>query len=215
MFFGCYPIFIPSPILAGTGFNLSTNGAKKVSIDNKVNTNEVKFLSEAPLETIKGSASGIKGSFSFDPQNIEATQGEILIQVKTMNTGVALRDTHMSSEDWLDEAKYPSITFKIEKISDVKITSTDAGSGRGVAQGIAHGIFTLHGMSKAMSFPITLTFVKESTSTKQRAPGDFVFVQSKFTVNWTEFGVKGKGNKPGKVNENINIDVSLFGSNGL
>ena len=215
MFYGFFPLFITNTASAGTGFNLGTSGAKKVSLDNKVNTNEVKFLSEAPLETIKGSASGIKGAFSFDPQNIEATEGEVMIQVKTMMTGVALRDSHMASEEWLDEAKFPAIVFKIEKISDVKITSTDASAGRGVAQGTAKGTFTLHGVSKAVIVPITLTYVKESAGTKQRAPGDFVFVQGKFAVNWKEFGVKGKNSAAGKVNENISIEATLFGSNAL
>lgn len=202
-------------LIAGTGFNLGSNGSKKVTLDNKVNTNDVKFLSEAPLETIKGSATGIKGSFLFDPQNIEATSGEIMISVKTMVTGVAVRDSHMYDPDWLDEAKYPVIVFKIEKLSDVKITSADAASGRGTAQGTASGIFTMHGVSKAINVPITLTFVKESASTKQRAAGDFVFVQTKFSLNWKDYGVKGKSSAAGKVSENISIDAALFGSNGL
>lgn len=215
MFYGFFPLVLPSEAQAGTGFNLGTNGAKKVTLDNKVNTNEIKFLSEAPLETIKGSASSVKGSFSFDPQNIEATSGEILIQVKSMNTGVALRDTHMSGDEWLDEAKFPTIAFKIENISNIKITSTDASAGRGVAIGIAKGSFSLHGVSKEMSIPITLTYVKESAATKQRAPGDFVFVQGKFTVNWKEHGVKGKNSAAGKVSDNISIDANFFGANGL
>jgi polyisoprenoid-binding protein YceI len=215
MFYGFFPLVMPTPAQAGTGFNLGTNGAKKITLDNKVNTNEIKFLSEAPLEIIKGSASSVKGTFNFDPQNIEGTAGEIIIQVKSMNTGVALRDTHMSGEEWLDEARFPAITFKITSLSDVKITTTDASAGRGVATGVAKGSFTLHGVSKEMSIPITLTYVKESAATKQRAPGDFVFVQGKFNVNWKEHGVKGKNSAAGKVNENISIDANFFGANGL
>ena len=59
------------------------------------------------------------------------------IQVKSIDTGIAKRDTHLCSEEFFNAAKFPEITFKSR---DIKQTGPDAGD--------ILGDFTMHGVNE-------------------------------------------------------------------
>src|SRR5687767_1321950 len=121
-------------------------GSKKVTLNDKVGNNQFLWSSDAPLEKIKGSADAVSGSFTIDPKNIAGIRGTISAQVKSMKTGNATRDEHLAGAQWLDAAKYPSITFAINSVSGVKVTGNKA-------KATATGTFTMHGVAKQISIP--------------------------------------------------------------
>lgn len=208
-------VFAGSAVLsAATGFGLGVSGAKKVTFDNRVGANQIVFTSSAPLEDIEGSASDIGGSITLDPANIEATTGKIVVKVASMQTGIQKRDSHLMSEPWLNQEKYPQITFDIKELKNVQRVSGD--NGKAVVKAIAVGDFTLHGVTKRMEVPVTITYIRESQKTKERAPGDFVMVQGDFSIALKDFKVEGtKGTVGSKVGETIQLKTNLFGSTGL
>ncbi|TAE21613.1 MAG: YceI family protein [Candidatus Kapaibacterium sp.] len=192
--------------LFATGFNLSAKGTKTVTVSNKVGNSIASFSSKAPLEEITGNASGIKGSFTIDPANIEATTGKIEVAITSFQTGIELRDQHLRGKDWLDADAHPSIVFEIKKISGVQLVSSAAP--KGIAKGMAEGTLTVHGVTKAVSFPIEIQYLEKS-------PADVVMVKSDFSVSLKEHNIAGKKGIVGsKVAETINVKVSLFGSTG-
>ncbi len=196
---------IASVSYAGTGFNLNTKGVKNVTLNNKIGTNQAQFSSRAPLENIDGGTAIVTGSFALDLGNLEATTGKVLVAVNTMQTGIALRDRHLQEKDWLDGESFPNITFDIKKLSSVQIVSS--GGGKGVAKAIAEGTFSLHGVSKAMSVSIEITYVEKS-------PNDLVMIKvNDFPVSLKDHGVTGrKGIVGSKVSETITIKAMLYGS---
>lgn len=198
--------FSAQTAFSATGFNLNAKGPKTVTVNNKVGNSQAQFNSKAPLEEINGTASGIKGTFTLDPSNIEATTGKIEVPITSMQTGIELRDQHLRGKDWLDADTSPSIVFDIKKISGVQVVSS--GGGKGVAKGTAEGTFTVHGVAKAASFPIEIQYVEKS-------PADVVMIKSEFTVSLKDHNIAGKKGIVGsKVAETINVKVSLFGSTG-
>lgn len=198
-----------------TSFGLGAKGKKKVTLDNRVNTNQVNFSSVTPLENMRGTASGVSGTMMIDPDNIETSTGIISVKVASMESGIQKRDAHMKDEEWLDADKYPNITYELQSLKDVKITS--AGGGKGVATGTAVGKFTLRGVSKVLNTPFTMTYVQESEGTKKRGVvGDFVFVQTDFAVALKDYNIVGiKGVVGSKVGEIITLKASFFGTTGL
>ncbi len=205
---------IGSSIAFATGFNVGVSGTKKVTISNRVGTNQITFESSAPLEDIKGTANEISGSFMLDPANIEAATGIITVKVKSMQTGIGKRDAHLMSGDWLNEAQYPTITFSIKSIRNVKSVSSD--NGKAVVQAVAVGDFTMHGVTKQIDIPVTMTYIRESEKTRERAPGDFVMIQGDFSIALKDFKVEGtKGTIGSKVGETIMLKANFFGSTGL
>lgn len=190
---------------AGTGFNLSTKGTKNITLNNKVGANQAQFSSKAPLENIDGGTAVVSGTFALDLGNLESTTGKVFVAVNTMQTGIALRDRHLQEKDWLDAETNPNITFDIKKLSGVQIVSS--GGGKGVAKANAEGVFTLHGVGKAMTVPIEITYI-------EKAPNDLVMIKvGDFPVSLKEHGVVGrKGIVGSKVSETITVKAMLYGS---
>ena len=74
------------------------------------------------VSTVRGGFRNVTGTLEFDPENIEAATVEAVINVSDMtSTGVADRDNHLKSPDFLNAAEYPTITFtstKVEKTGE-------------------------------------------------------------------------------------------------
>ncbi len=196
---------------AQTKLPLPVSGVQTVTLSNSVGQNLCKFRSTAPLEEFDGTADGISGSFTLDPQNLEATRGRIQVAVASMRTGIARRDEHLRSPDWLDAERYPFITFEIAGLKDIRFT--EQSSQRVSLTATAVGTFSLHGVDKLMELPIRLTYVRESAETRKRAPGDLVMVQSEFTLSLRDFAIRGRHGIIGsRVGEVIRVWTTFYGT---
>src|SRR5882762_177084 len=121
--------------------------------------NNAVFKLDAPLESINGSASGISGTVSFDPENPAATTGKIVVASESLTVPNPMQKEHLHSVNWLDTTKYPEISFEAKSLANVK---TDGN----VTTGDVTGTFTLHGVSKEITVPIKLTYLKDKLSSR-------------------------------------------------
>lgn len=195
---------VTAPATAQLG--VRATGSKTVTLSDRVGKNQFTWTSDAPLEKIKGTAEGVSGSFTIDPKNLAGLRGTISAQVATMKTGNGTRDEHLRGAQWLDAARHPQISFTIASVSNVRVTGNKATA-------TATGTFSMHGVTRQMSIPFTITWLDESAATQKRAPGDLVMVEASFTVALKDFKVAGSQGLVGsKVGETIAITAKLFGS---
>ncbi len=167
--------------------------------------NNAVFKLDAPLESINGSASGISGTVSFDPENPAATAGKIIVASESLTVPNPLQKEHLHSATWLDVAKYPEITFEAKSLTNVK---TDAN----VTTADVTGTFTLHGVSKDITAPVKLTYLKGKLG--DRVPnlkGDLLVIRSDFVINRNDFNIQ-KGQSEDKVSPTINLSLSIAGA---
>src|ERR1041385_2384069 len=82
--------------------------------------NNVVFKTDAPLESINGTASGISGTVTFDPENPAATAGKIVVAANTMHVGNPTMKEHLQGEMWMNVAKFPEITYELLSLKNVK-----------------------------------------------------------------------------------------------
>lgn len=160
--------------------------------------NQVRFYSEAPMENIDGEAGRISGSVSFDPQLL-TLNGSLSVPVVGMNTGMAMRDEHMRSKDWLDAATYPTIQFALLPLDKSAIRKGKNDSWLVSAR----GIFSLKGKQKEIT-----------TSVKMVLKNKKLTIIGQFSVNLKEFGIKGPAamNFIGaRVGENVQVKLNLVG----
>jgi len=110
------------------------------SQDWKISENySVKFDGGDP----SGEFKGLKGTISFDPNDLASSKFDASIDVASINTGNGMKNTHAKSDKWFDAEKYPVIKFTSTSISK---TAT------GYA---AMGTLDMHGVQKQVTIPFT------------------------------------------------------------
>lgn len=95
------------------------------------------------ISNVRGGFRGVKGTISFDPDNLAASGIQAEIDVSTITTGDDTRDTHLKSPDFFDVAQYPTMSFastEVEKIGDQEYRAT--------------GNLTIHGVTKPVVLKI-------------------------------------------------------------
>lgn len=199
-------IILLSTISFAQGFKVKASGEQTFNFADKGGRNQASFFSTTPLEDIRGLSNDVKGTVTFNVNDIKTLKGKISVSVASIKTAIDLRDEHLRSENWLDAAKYPEITFTIKSIKDVKQLADNK------LQAKVVGDFTLKGVTKEITADATLTYLDESEQTKMRAPGDLLGVQASFKIKLSEFGVNNKlvGQK---VAENVEVSINMVGSN--
>jgi polyisoprenoid-binding protein YceI len=88
------------------------------------------------ISTVRGQLRTFKAKATGDPANPAGATLEATIDAGSIDTGNEKRDTHLKSPDFLDVAKFPTITFKAKKIA--------AAAGKATVT----GDLTLHGVTK-------------------------------------------------------------------
>jgi polyisoprenoid-binding protein YceI len=167
--------------------------------------NNAVFKLDAPLESINGSASGISGTVSFDPENPGVTTGKIVVAADSLTVPNPMQKEHLHSANWLDVTKYPEITFEAKSLANVK---TDGN----VTTADATGTFTLHGVSKDITVPIKLTYLKDKLSARVPSlKGDLLVIRANFNINREDFNIQ-KGQFEDKVSTTIDLSLSIAGA---
>jgi len=164
------------------------------------------FFSSTPLEDVTGLSNDVKGTITFDVGDVSTLKGSISISTASIKTGIELRDGHLQSKNWLDAESYPEITFVIKNVSNVKSLEDNKLEVKVV------GDFTTHGVTKEVIADITMTFLDESEQTKQKAPGDLLGVEAKFSIVLSDYEVDNMV-LGSKVSDSIEITVTMVGSN--
>ena len=89
-----------------------------------------------------GTFSDITGKISIDRDNLANSSVEAKINMLSVNSSHAKRDKHIKEKDYLDVEKFAEMTFVSKKIEAKSNT-----------EGVITGVFTMHGVTKEMTFP--------------------------------------------------------------
>lgn len=133
-------------------------------------TFKVKHLA---ISSVPGRFGELSGTFSFDPAKIEASKAQATLSVSSINTMDAKRDDHLKGPDFFDASKYPSITFKTNKVDKVSDAAFKA-----------HGDLTIHGVTKPVTLDVTYGGSAKDPWGKERAA-----FEARTVINRKDFGL--------------------------
>ena len=102
------------------------------------------------VSNVRGSFGKVTGKINIDEKDITRSTVEAVIDATTINTNEPKRDEHLRSPDFFDVAKYPTITFKSNKVEKAGENLTVTGD------------LTMHGVTR----PVTLTAEGFTTEAK-------------------------------------------------
>jgi len=166
--------------------------------------NNVVFLMDAPLEAINGTATGVSGTVSFDPAKPAATTGKIVLSTSSLHVDNPVMKKHMLDEGWMHVSKFPTIEFVVGKMTEVKTSGTT------IIATIA-GKLTVKGVTKKVSVPVRLTYLKGMLIKRNRVPGDLLVLRSDFTIKRSDYGINA-GNNEEKVSDEIELKLRVAGA---
>lgn len=184
--------------------------AQTFTVDSKDGRNQASFISDAPLEKINGLASGLSATVMIITNDITKNpMGKVTVPISNIKTGIDLRDEHLRSEMWLNAAKYPNAEFQLTGIKNPSSKSLNDGQR---VKATLLGKFSVHGVTKEIEVPATLTYFKESERTKAKAPGNLLVASADFKIKLADYGIKIPDMVVGKVNDEVEISVNFVAS---
>jgi polyisoprenoid-binding protein YceI len=167
--------------------------------------NNAVFKLDAPLEAITGSASGVSGTVTFDPENPAATTGKIVVAASSLHVTSPMMKEHMHGEQWLDVTKHSEITFEAKELKNVKSSGNETTAD-------AVGVLTIKGVAKEITAPVKLTYLKDKLGSRvPKLKGDLLVIRSTFPIKRSDFGIN-PGAPQDKVADTIDLTLSIAGA---
>lgn len=151
---------------------------------------------------IAGGLSNVRGKFNeftvtiiYDDKDVTKSSVEATIKAASIDTGIERRDAHLRTADFFDVEKFPEITFKSSRIEK---------KGKNF---IAHGTFSMHGVSKEISIPFTVNGVTRDEKTGKTVLG----ATGRTSVNRREYGINfARPDNPAFLGDVIDIELNLI-----
>ncbi len=143
------------------------------------------------VSNVRGEFSRYEAKVAYDEQDPTRSSVEASVDVSSVDTRVADRDAHLRSPDFLDAARYPTMTFRSTKVAA-------AGTGRLRVT----GDLTLHGVTRPVVLDVTASpAVKGMSGETRRA------FAATTTIHRKDFGLA--WNKAVEAGPVVGDDVSI------
>jgi polyisoprenoid-binding protein YceI len=151
---------------------------------------------------IAGGLSNVRGKFTeftvtivHDDKDVTKSSVDAVIKAASIDTGIEKRDAHLRSADFFDVEKFPEITFKSSRIEK---------KGKDF---IAHGTFSMHGVSKEIAIPFTVNGVTRDEKTGKTVLG----ATGRTTVNRRDYGINfARPDNPTFLGDSVEIELNLI-----
>ncbi|MGA7121579.1 MAG: YceI family protein [Polyangiaceae bacterium] len=123
---------------------------------------------------VRGHFTKWSAQVSFDANDPSKSMLDVSIDVASIDTREAQRDTHLKSADFLDAEKYPKITYKSRRVEAA-----------GDKRYKVIGDLTVHGVTRETSLD-----AEELGRGKDPWGNDRIIFSAKGSINRTDFGLK-------------------------
>ena len=169
----------------------ATGQGQKYSFNNQ--NSKIEFVASKVTGSHNGSFKEFSGEIDYAGQP-EKSQVKVTIDMNSVATDADGLTQHLKTPDFFDVAKFPQATF----------TSTDIkpGGEKGASHTVT-GNFQLHGVTKSISFPATIS-----------ATADSVSVESTFAINRKDFGINFAGAADNAIRDNVVMTLHIKGEKG-
>jgi polyisoprenoid-binding protein YceI len=151
---------------------------------------------------IMGGLSHVRGKFTdfavvivYDDVDVTRSSVNATIKAASIDTGIERRDAHLRTADFFDVEKFPEISFQSKRIE------------KKGQQLIAHGTFTMHGVSKEVALPFQINGVLKDEKTGKTSLG----VTAKMSIHRRDYGINfSRPDNPNFLGEQVELELNLI-----
>jgi polyisoprenoid-binding protein YceI len=147
------------------------------------------------IATIRGRFNEFSGAIVGNAEDPAKQSVQVTIKTASIDTGIPRRDDHLRTPDFMDAAQYPETTFR-----STRVEKTASGL-------VAHGTLTMHGVSREIALPFTL-----SGPIRDPRAGGRIGVDTRIRLNRHDYGIKYHqvlDNGALSLANDVDIDISL------
>ena len=155
---------------------------------------KVEFTASKVTGSHNGSFQKLNGEIDYVNNDPAKSRVSITIDVSSVETDTARLTNHLKTPDFFDVAKFPQAQFVSTEIKP--------GGDRGASHTVT-GNLTLHGVTKSVTFPATIT-VSPDTAT----------VDSNFAINRKDFGINFAGAADDLIRDEVVMKLTIRGTKG-
>jgi polyisoprenoid-binding protein YceI len=150
---------------------------------------------------ILGGLSHVRGKFNdfsveivHDDKDVTKSSVRAVIKAASIDTGIERRDAHLRNADFFDVEKFPEITFQSTRVEQ-----------KGAQQFVAHGTFTMHGVSKEIALPFTVNGLKKNADGKTT-----LGVTARATLNRRDYGISfARPDNPDFLGDTVEVELNV------
>jgi len=165
---------------------------REVTIGVDPSGSNVQFTLGATLHTVHGTFNVKGGTVHLDAVSGKAS-GQVVVDVKSGNTGVEARDRQMHN-GVLESDRFPQAVFSPERVSGLA-------SLEGEHELVVHGTLRIHGQDHEVTFPARV-IVQDGRLT----------ATAKLVVPYVSWGMKDPSTFVLRVSDKVNLDINLTGA---
>ncbi|MDQ3474267.1 MAG: YceI family protein [Acidobacteriota bacterium] len=169
------PVASTSPAVPGERYLISPENSK------------IEFIGSKVTGSHNGSFKKFSGAISFNGQP-EAGSVNVTIDTASIEADDPGLTKHLQTPDFFDVAKYPQATF----------VSTAIKPGGDKGTHTVTGNLTLHGVTKSITFPATITATSEA-----------IMVNSTFSINRKDFGINYAGAADNLIRDEVVLTLKI------
>ncbi len=188
-----------------SGLLLAAAPASATDFSVMAGTSSASFTSDALLETIHGTTSGLSGSISVDLADPGTATGNVTFAATGLRTGNDMRDEHLHSDDWLGSG---DVTFAITGV-DIGSAALTHGA---TATATVTGTLTIKGTSQDVSAPANVTYYEiENPQVAGTAyiENNLLRVTTEFDIQLSDFGINVPAPLQNKLSNTLTLDVRV------
>lgn len=125
------------------------------------------------ITKVRGRFSDFSGQIEFDEERPDVSSVTVTIDAASIDTNEPDRDKHLRSDDFFGVEHHPNITFQSTRVVKKHATSFEVA-----------GNLTIHGVTKAVTLPVTFLGVAKDPWGKDRAG-----FEAEITINRKDYGL--------------------------
>ncbi len=169
---------------AVTGTATTTEGGTKYAF---TEASAVNFTGSKVTGSHSGGFTKVTGFFTVKDGALAGNSHKVVIDMNSIFSDAEKLTGHLKSADFFDVEKFPESTFEATSLTKTGDNSYDVS-----------GNFTLHGVTKNITFKATTT-----------QSGDVVKIDSKFDINRKDFGIVYAGKADDLIRDEVVIELKL------